>query len=107
MTPTMYLLAFAFLLITSLLFLLWHCRLSRLGRQERRQVETQDSASGDDAAMAALSGLTTYHAARRYMPRGTPVFLIRALPTHVFSAQQHGDDKPGVATGKVSGVRRR
>jgi len=87
MTTSLYFLAFAFLASTTLFFLLWHCRVTRNRQHERRHLETQDGAV-DDSAFMALSGLT-------YLAQGAPTFLIRSLPTHVFSTDGCGGTKGG------------
>jgi hypothetical protein len=80
---SLYFLAFAFLASTSLLFLLWHCRLAQLRQRELRRLEDEQmerEADLAEARMVALSGLTL-------VARGAPRSLIRALPTYTFAGR--------------------
>jgi hypothetical protein len=93
----MYFLAFAFLASTSILFLLWHCRVSRARAQERRRLETQDSL--DDATLAAVASAAAAAAAvvgsDPPVPRGAPLLLVRSLPTFVWGSKQNATGENG------------
>jgi len=94
---SLYFLAFAFLASTSLLFLLWHCRLAQLRQRELRRLEEEQLEREQELAEArimALSSLTL-------VARGAPASLIRALPTYVFASRSSSGTAAAAAGEKV------
>ncbi|KAI8467568.1 MAG: hypothetical protein J3K34DRAFT_378736 [Monoraphidium minutum] len=85
MSGSAYFLGFAFLTSTTLLFILWHIWAHCCAAHARQQGQPRSEdravawrARADAAVLASVAGLTA-------AARGAPLFLIRALPTHVFS----------------------
>jgi hypothetical protein len=89
-------LAFAFLASLSLIYLFWHCRMSRARHHERRRLEAQEEA--EEAAFAELAEL----GAPAAPSRGAPAMLIRSLPTFAFTSGRRGCGSQG-AKGCASG----
>jgi hypothetical protein len=84
MVSSIYILAVVFLVSTSVLYLLWHCRMSRARRSEQRRLEEEDTIA-EEAAFSTLAGIPN-----AYLSCGAPALLINALPTHVFTSARRG-----------------